>query len=799
MEDLLKRLGSEVMVADGAMGTLLAGGLRHAGSPPEEILLYDPGKVEEAHRAYAEAGADILTTNTYGAGAMKLREFGLADRQPELVRAAVAAARRGGARHGCHIGGSIGPLGSFLMPFGPVGAREAWSVFADLARLLLEAGVDCISIETMTDIRELRLAAMAVRSLDTRIPLLMHMSFDEGGRTVTGTPPGVLASVAPSFGPGAVGVNCGSTLEASEQAAMDLLRLSPMHVSVQPNAGMPVRQDGGTFWPATPDDFAELSLRLCRAGAAIVGGCCGSTPEHTRAIASAVRGMCVAHGRPGRCCTISSRTTLVEIGSGLTVIGERLNPTGRPRLAGSIRDGSTSILKRIAGRQAEASAAVLDLNVGVGDPALEESFMPSAVRALDNVVTLPFMIDSPLPGVVEAGLWEYPARTFVNSIPCIAGRLERTLPEVRRHGAGFVALLMDEKGIPGDVEGRLRLLERILAAAESTGLDREDILVDPVVLSEGASPGAAAITLETIRQVRDRYGMRTVLGLSNASFGLPARKTVNRAFLSLAAAAGLSAAIMDPADAEGGLLGEASAMLGAGPDAVRRFVEVAARMASPAPSDDPRSDGGPEQTLESCIMSGDPEGAAAAVTGLLASMDAVDLVTTRLEPAVAALGGAYEAGSLFLPGLLAGAEAVRAAFDRLREVAGEGAGRGTILMATVEGDVHDIGKNIVASILAGYGWRIVDLGRNVPAGRIVAETLRTRPDAVGLSALLTPSLPVLEETVAALRAGADPPPHLIIGGAVVTPDLAARLGVLWGRDGVHAAKVLADATSRPGE
>jgi 5-methyltetrahydrofolate--homocysteine methyltransferase len=677
----------------------------------------------------------------------------------------------------------MGPLGSFLEPFGRVGSAEASECFGRLAAMLVSGGVDCISIETMTDVRELRLAAAAARRAAPGMTLLLHMSFESGGRTLTGTPPGVLADMASAFSPVIAGVNCGRSLEDNREALSGLLACSPAHVSFQPNAGLPVTASGRVEWPATPSMLAEAAHWAASAGAAVVGSCCGSTPEHTREIALAVRGMPVPP-RPARRAALCSRTTLVTFADRFVVVGERLNPSGRRRLAEAIREGRTGTLVRSASEQADAGADALDLNVGIGDPEFERAFMPLAVRALDRSVTLPFLIDSPVPVVIAAGLPEYAARPLVNSVPCIESRLEEQLPVIAAQGAAFVALLMSEEGVPEAARDRIRLLDRILERAARAGLTGSDVIVDPVVLSEAVSPGASRSTLETLAEIR-RYGLPTILGLSNCSFGLPHRSQVNSAMLAAAAGAGLSAAIMDPRDADSRMLAEASRMLG-GLVTAEVFASSAGPARAPAETPDPR-----EQVLEDALLRGDPEGAASLAIRELEAGASPAEVAARLVPVLRSLGAEYDAGRVFLPRLLACAEAVRACFEALTGAAGEGAPRtGTILMATVEGDVHDIGKNIVAAVLAGYGWKVVDLGRNVPAATVAESAEALRPDAVGLSALLTPSLPFVARTVDLLRRLPGGCPMVIVGGAVVTPAFAESLGVLWGRDGVHGAEVL---------
>jgi len=790
MEAVLDRIGRTVLVSDGAMGTMLAP-LLAPGEPPEGLLLRDPRAVRRIHADYAAAGADILTTNTFGAGRLSLRRHGLEDRMEEIVERAVQAARDGSTGFSCAVAGSIGPLGDFLLPFGPIESGTALEVFRETARLLVAAGVDAIAIETMTDVRELRLAASAVREIDSSIPLFMEMSFASGSRTVTGTPVEVLAEVAAPFGPGALGLNCGNSLEDNLRAAEDLVRVSTLPVIVQPNAGLPLSRPSGCEWPGTPEDLAGAAARLRELGASVIGSCCGSGPEHTRAIAGAVKGRPVRGVPARRGFGAASRLAVLRLGAGLPFVpvGERLNPTGRPKLARAIAEGRLSVLKQSASAQVEAGAAALDLNVSTGDRSVELPFIASAVRALDNLLPVPLFIDSMDPEVMEAALLEYPGRAVLNSLPLVPGRMEDGLELARRHGAAIVALLMDSTGVPGTVSGRLRVLDSILENAHRHGLGSCDIIVDPVVLAESACPGAAAATLEVIREVSSSYALPTMIGLSNASFGLPARKSVNRAFLAQAMHAGLSAAILDPLDGELMDQALASDMLRAGRGAVAAFISRASPdadhagrgAASPAPSG-----------LAASILGGSPAEAREAALELLKSTAPMELVESHLLPTAADLGLAYEEGRIFLPQLIAGAEAVRAAFDAVRE-SSQVVPTASIVLATVEGDVHDIGKNIVAAVLAGNGWSVTDLGRDVSPSRIVEAVEASRPDALGLSALLTPSLAAVRATVARVRSGVAHPPLVIIGGAVVSEDMAREMGVLYGRDAAEGTRVLGEA------
>jgi 5-methyltetrahydrofolate--homocysteine methyltransferase len=784
----LDSLGKTILVSDGAMGTLLAP-LLHRGEPPESLLLRDFDAVRRAHAEYAAAGADILTTNTFGAGGLKLRQHGLEARMEDIAARAVGAAREAGRGYSCIVAGSMGPLGDFLLPFGPISAVEALDSFRALARILIVSGVDAISIETMTDIRELRLAATAVREIDSSIPLFMQMSFAAGSRTITGTPASVLAEVAAAFGPGAIGINCGIGIEANLEAAAALVAVSPLPVIVQPNAGLPVSGPGGDAWPATPEDLAALAEKLREMGVSVIGSCCGSCPAHTRSISAAVRGRSVRGSPVRRRFCAASRLVALPFGAGIpfVTVGERINPTGRPKLAKAVSEGKLSPLKQSASSQVDAGAQALDVNIGIGDLEKELSFMPAAVRALDNLLPVPLLLDSMEPGVLEAGLLEYPGRAILNSLPFLHGRFEKGLEIAHRHGAAFIALLLDSSGVPGTASGRLRILDSILEQAHRCGLCSADIIVDPVVMVESACPGAARTTIEVIREISTNYMLPTIIGLSNVSFGLPGRRAVNRALLAQAIGHGLSAAILDPLDEEIMQLAAASWMLRGEREGLGVYVSGSKPDSARAMDDDRHRDGA--EGLAAAIRSGSPEDAASAASDELDACSPTELVERVLLPAATELGIAYDEGRMFLPQLIAGAEAIRAAFEKVRERSGM-APRARILLATVEGDVHDIGKNIVAAVLAGNGWGVEDLGRDVPAGRIVDSILARKPDAVGLSALLTPSLPVVRATVDLIRSKIEKPPLLIIGGAVVSESFARDLGVLYGRDAVSGARVL---------
>ncbi|MBN1433328.1 homocysteine S-methyltransferase family protein [Candidatus Fermentibacterales bacterium] len=799
MEAFLSRLSrGSVLVSDGAMGTVLAG---RCASPalPEELLLTDYGLVRDVHRDYVSAGAEMITTNTFGAGALKLSEYGLEGRQEEIVARAVSAAREAAReREGTLVAGSVGPLGSFMLPFGSIEWDEAVDSFAKVCSLLAREGVDLIAVETMTDLRELRAAALAARREAPAVPLLLQMSFDSGQRSVTGTPVEAFVIAAEAMRPDAIGSNCGGSLEAMSGVAKQLGCHCSVPFSVQPNAGLPELRDGLAVFPALPGELADLAVRFVESGAAIVGSCCGSTPEHTREIRRAVEGMPVgSRERKQRVFRTASRTTCVSIGAGLPFVpvGERINPSGRKRLREELLRGRVSRVRKLASRQVEAGAGALDINLGIGDEEAESRLMVSTLRRLGNSVDSPVFIDSPFPSVMESGLREHAGSPVLNSVSGEPGRLEMLLDLAVRFGAGIVALLMDERGVRETPAERLSILERILAAADRAGLPGGMVLVDPVVLPLASSQSASCATLEVIRDVGRVYGLPTVMGLSNVSFGLPARGLLNRTFLAMAIREGLDAAILDPLDSD--LMHEiraAEIMAGRDADAVR-FVSVHAGL-PPSPELEEQAASGTEDEprLSDLILQGSTEEIEKAVASALADTGPMELVDRVLIPTIRQVGDWYERGEVFLPQLMASANAVQAAFDAIRSAmpgASPAADRGTVLLATVEGDVHDIGKNIIRTVLAGHGYRVVDLGKNVPRDAIVEAIETERPLVLGLSALLTPSLVSMRQTVEHIRERASEPlPRIIVGGAVVTGEYAAGIGALYAADAIEAARII---------
>lgn len=788
--DFRQALASQVLILDGAMGTLLQERGLAPGGCPEEMNLVAPDVVAGVHGDYVAAGADIIVTNTFGGSRDKLAHYGLEDRVAEINARGVELARRA-AGPGRFVAASIGPTGRFLEPVGDAGFDEMVEVFGEQVRAFAAAGADLVTCETFLDIRELRAAVIACREYSA-LPVIAQMTFDDEGRTVLGTSPEAAAVTLEALGVEVVGSNCGLGIDGIFAILEKMRSVCSRPLIAQANAGLPVLRDGQTVFPASPEEMTRHHQRLVALGVRVIGGCCGTTPQHIRAMRAALGGLDTAWSPPPRQGFLSSRTAVVPIGSGApcAVIGERINPTGKKLYSAELRAGKTAYIRREAQEQAAAGASLLDVNCGL--PGIDEAAaLERAVYAVSGVSSAPLVLDSSDPAALEQALKAVDGKALINSVNGEARSLATILPLARKYGAAVIGLALDEAGIPETAAGRLAIARRILAAAREAGLAPEDVVIDCLTLTVSAEQQRARQTLEALRLVRDELGLATVLGVSNISFGLPARPVLSAAFFAMALEAGLAAAIVNPRD-ERMMDAFRAAMVLLGHDLraeeyIAHYGGIAIQPLVPA-----GGDGNPpsiRERLAAAILEGDQEGITALVEQALGEgLTPMDISNEGLLPGLEEVGRRFGKNQIFLPQVMLSAETMQTAFARLRQELQAAGARplARILMATVEGDIHDIGKNIVCTLLENHGFEVIDLGKNVPASRILAEAQARQVDAVGLSALMTTTLQQMEKTVGQLRQ-AGVRVFTMVGGAVVTQDYADAIGAdLYAADALEA-------------
>ena len=781
------------ILLDGGMGTMLqAAGLK-LGARPEELNLTDPALIEGIHAQYAAAGSRIINANTFGASAHKLA--GSAYTLEEVIAAGIANCKRACAPYGALAALDVGPLGELLEPNGTLTFEDAVAEFGRIVRAGAAAGADLIFFETFTDLYELKAALLAAKENST-LPILASMSFEAGGRTFTGCTVESFAATARGLGADAIGINCSLGPREIFPMAKRLAEAVPgsFPVFVKPNAGLP-RADGSGY-DITPQLYAMQMKPYRELHLFAAGGCCGTTPEFIRLL-NGVFADCQP-GRPDHPMqsVICSPVSCVNV-DGITVVGERINPTGKKRFQQALRERDMNYILEQAVSQAEAGAQILDVNVGapgVDEPAL----MEQVVKALQSVVSLPLQLDSSHADALERGLRVYNGKPIVNSVNGEPEVLEKVLPLCKKYGAAVVGLAIDKKGIQPGAEDRVVIARRIKEAALAAGIPQEDLYIDCLTLTASAQQKDVLATVEALHTCKTELGVRTILGVSNISFGLPCRTYLNTTFLTMAMYAGLDLAIMNPSSEEMMAAVYAYNVLTNRDPQSTRYIEryanrvpastalaqanqnaVAAQGAQPG---DAAEVSGPYAPLIKAVEKGLKGEAAAQTRALLETKEALELVDEALIPALDIVGNKYEKGTLYLPQLLQAASAAQSAFEEIKTAIAKKGGtsesKGRIVIATVKGDVHDIGKNIVKVILENYGFEVIDLGRDVPVETVVNTVREKNVHLVGLSALMTTTLKSMEETIAALHA-AKLDCKIMVGGAVLTPEYAEKIGADW--------------------
>ncbi len=797
--------GKKLVFFDGAMGTMLQQTGMQPGMSPERYMLEHPDRVTDVHRRYIDAGADVLTTNTFGANRIKLGEYRLESEIERINRLAVQCAREA-ARDTTRLAGSIGPSGLLLKPMGSATFDELKAVFGEQAQILMRAGVDFVIIETMGDLGELLAAIHAC--LDTGVSFIPSMSFDTHLRSLSGSTPESYAVTVEPYEPLAIGVNCGLGPDIMVEVIRRMSVETSLPLLAQPNAGLPQLIDGVTQFELHPVEFADQMRRMIETGAAALGGCCGTTPDHIAAMTQSWRDANILRQTPDFAVRFSARAGIVRTGDGMpfTVIGERINPTGRKKLSSQLAERDFSMVRTDARKQIEAGAMILDVNMGVPGQQ-EDLLMAHAVEEVQAISpATPLSIDSMSIGAIEAGLKTVIGRPLLNSINGEDERIEALLPLVKRYGANFIALAMDSAGIPEDATARIRIAEKIVRKAEAMGIDRSRILIDCLVFTVGSQPHQPNETLKAVERVRKDLGCATILGVSNVSFGLPNRDAISSTYLAMALRAGLSAGIINPLSIsmmQGLRAGEL--LLNRDPGA-RRYVsfqehaEAAAPTPQPAKSIAPVMSSDRSHTVLSsaaqAVVDGDKDRVCRLIDEeLAAGVEPARLLEESLIPAIAKVGAQYGAGIVFLPQLILAGETMKVAVGHLRprlKESGSQVLHGTkIILGTVAGDIHDIGKNIVSVVLENHGFDVIDLGKDVSADRFVNCVEESRANIVGLSALMTTTMPAMRETVFLLKERF-PSIRILVGGAVVTRRFSEEIGA----DGYAADAVAAGDLAR---
>ena len=780
---------SNTILLDGGMGTMLqAAGLK-LGARPEELNITDPALIEGIHGQYAAAGSRIVNANTFGASAHKLT--GSAYTLEQIITAGIANCKRACAPYGALTALDVGPLGELLEPSGTLAFEDAVAEYARIVKAGEAAGADLIFFETYTDLYELKAALLAAKE-NTHLPILASMSFEAGGRTFTGCTVESFAATARGLGADAVGINCSLGPKEIFPMAKRLAEAVPGNfpVFVKPNAGLP-RADGSGY-DITPQLFALQMKPYRELHLFAAGGCCGTTPEFIKLLNGTFAGCTPgrpAHRMPSVLCTPVDTVTV----DGITVVGERINPTGKKRFQQALREGDMNYVLEQAVSQAEAGAQILDVNVGA--PGVDEPvLMEQVVKALQSVTSLPLQLDSSNVEALARGLRVYNGKPIVNSTNGEPEKLAAILPLCKKYGAAIVGLAIDEKGIQPKAEDRVAIARRITEAALAAGIPREDIYIDCLTLTASAQQEDVLATVQALEACKKELGVRTVLGVSNISFGLPCRTYLNTTFLTMAMYAGLDLAIMNPSSEEMMAAVYAYNVLTNRDKQSTKYIErfadrvpastalAQAAKAAPAASATEAELTGPYAALMKAVEKGLKGDAAAHTRALLAEKQPLEVVDEALIPALDIVGAKYEKGTLFLPQLLQAASAAQSAFEEIKTAIaqkGEGsASKGRIVLATVKGDVHDIGKNIVRVILENYGFEVLDLGRDVPVETVVDTVREKDVHLVGLSALMTTTLKSMEETIAALHA-AQLDCKIMVGGAVLTPEYAEKIGADW--------------------
>jgi len=780
--NLLDFLKKNILILDGGMGTLLQEAGLEPGEYPEMWNLTHPDVIRDIHRAYYEAGSHVVSTNTFGANRLKFSSEELEEIVARAVEHAKAArASVGGERF---IALDVGPTGKLLKPYGDLEFEAAVEIFAETVRLGVKYGVDLIFIETMNDSYETKAALLATKE-NCDLPVFVSNAYGADGKLMTGASPEAMVAMLEGMGADAIGANCSLGPRQLRPVMEKLLASASVPVILKPNAGLPTNRDGETVFDVTVEEFAAEVKKMVQAGVRIAGGCCGTTPSYIASLADKIKTLRPIPTAQKKRTVVSSYTHAVEFGNKPILIGERINPTGKKRFKQALTEGDLDYILQEGVREQERGSHILDVNVGL--PEIDEKKMLVCVcRELQAIIDLPLQIDTANPEAMEAAMRLYNGKPMVNSVSGKEESMRAVFPLVKKYGGLVVALTLDERGIPQKAEERLEIAEKILRVATEYGIKKEDLIFDPLAMSVSSDSRAALETLRSVRLIKEKLGCHTSLGVSNVSFGLPNRDAVNSTFFAQAMENGLSAAIMNP-DSDAMKMAWYTHCVLHGLDEncsdYLAFCETCTEQTPVLKANatlKKRSETEYGSELQKAIAKGLADRAAALTVALLDTRAPLEIVQEEIIPALDAVGKGFENKTVYLPQLLMSAEAARAAFGEIKKCMEKSSQKGDsshikIVLATVHGDIHDIGKNIVRLLLENYGFEVTDLGKDVPAQTIVDEVIRQHAPMAGLSALMTTTVPAMEETVRMLHEKA-PWCRVVVGGAVLTQEYADRIG-----------------------
>lgn len=773
--NIVDRIKNQIVYIDGGLGSsLIKMGLK-SGTSPEVWNIEQPQNIVDLHCEYLKAGAQIITTNTFGANEIKLKDADIQYTLEQLVDSAVANAKKAceltGKKQGedAYVALSVGPCGKLLKPLGDLDFEDAVSSFKKTITLGDRAGADLIIIETMSDTYEAKAALLAAKECST-LPVFVTVAFDENKSLMTGGDERAVVSMLESLGADAIGVNCGLGPFEIKSIAENFVKYSSVPVIVSPNAGMPKSVDGKIVYDVNEQEFASVMRELAELGVHILGGCCGTTPEHIKATVDATKDICAKEIVKNTDTVVSSYTHAVVFSNTPTIVGERINPTGKPKLRQALKENSLDYILGEAVSQSDNGAHILDINVGL--PEIDEpKVLTDTVFAVQSVCDLPLQLDSSDPLALERAMRIYNGKPMINSVNGKQSSMDDVFPLVRKYGGVVVALTLDESGIPDNAEARVAIAKKIIAEAKKYGIDKKDIVVDALAMAVSSDKNSANVTIESVRRLGEELGVNTILGVSNISFGLPDREALNSTFLSLCFENGLSSAIMNPMSVDMMRVYRSFCALRGLDNNFESYIANANGLQSV------QNDTSADMTLQYAIEKGFTAQAYDIAKNLLLIVQPLDIVNTMIIPALNVIGEGFEKNTVFLPQLLMSAEAAKSAFDAVRAAMkqSDNKSQGTVVIATVEGDIHDIGKNIVKVLLQNYGFDVIDLGKDVKPQVIVDTVLERKVTLVCLSALMTTTVVGMEKTIEMLRAQA-PSCKVIVGGAVLNHEYADMIG-----------------------